>query len=128
MKDDLRDAFRHCYWSALLTMNFGADLARGLTDAHERSTPNTPAREHMDKHNNTVGRLIGEYHQRWYDVGFTFNHNGTADDCYRSALRGELEYLDGPACGGCDPPPPNSFARRRETSERAHRARRAAWA
>ncbi len=55
------DAFRHAYWNALLTREFGEDFAMDFTTAHETQYVDTErfsdAREQsfMDLHNNQVG-------------------------------------------------------------------------
>jgi len=54
------DAFRHCYWNALMVKAVDAKLAKEFTDAHEER-PGQPTREKkMDLHNNAVGREIGK--------------------------------------------------------------------
>lgn len=53
------DAFRHCYWSALLARDIGADNAKSFTDAHEAYGDNPPGEKAMDLHNNGVGISIG---------------------------------------------------------------------
>ncbi|MEM7665672.1 MAG: hypothetical protein AAF250_07415 [Pseudomonadota bacterium] len=53
------DAFRHCYWSALLARDLGADNARSFTTAHENYSGNPPKERAMDLHNNGVGIGIG---------------------------------------------------------------------
>ncbi|MGH8017555.1 MAG: DUF6973 domain-containing protein, partial [Opitutaceae bacterium] len=52
------DAYRHVYWSWLLTRQFGAEFSETVTDAHEiRPTYEvTEASRKMDLHNNAVGR------------------------------------------------------------------------
>lgn len=50
------DAYRHVYWSYHLTQEFGADLAKEITDAHETAPGNTKNERLMDYHNNEVGR------------------------------------------------------------------------
>lgn len=54
------DAFRHAYWNALLTREFGAEFARDFTSAHETGYAPYPSDEEafMDLHNNAVGRDI----------------------------------------------------------------------
>lgn len=54
------DAFRHCYWSALLTRDIGADNARAFTTAHEGFSDNPADEREMDLHNNGVGIQIGQ--------------------------------------------------------------------
>jgi hypothetical protein len=60
--DDHRDAFRHAYWSARLTQEFGFDFAERYTTAHEARPDNPTSREAMDLHNNSVGRSIALSH------------------------------------------------------------------
>jgi hypothetical protein len=58
-----RDAFRHAYWSARLTRDFGPEFAKEYTTAHEGNrdpNPNRVAQEEMDLHNNEVGRGIAQ--------------------------------------------------------------------
>ncbi len=53
-----RDAFRHAYWNALLTKNFGENWTKQFTTAHEGVPGNEADREAMDLYNNEVGRAI----------------------------------------------------------------------
>ena len=57
--NDAGDAFRHVYWSALITFWQGAESAKQWTDAHERSHPNDAGEQVMDLYNNHIGRQIG---------------------------------------------------------------------
>lgn len=50
------DAYKHLYWSYQLTREFGPDLAKEITDAHETIPNNTLNERKMDFHNNEVGR------------------------------------------------------------------------
>lgn len=51
------DAYRHVLWNYLLAKEFGGQLAKEVTDAHERGDlDNTEADHEMDYHNNAVGR------------------------------------------------------------------------
>ncbi len=52
------DAYRHVYWSWMLTRQFGAEFSEAVTDAHEiRPTYEvSEASRRMDLHNNAVGR------------------------------------------------------------------------
>ncbi len=53
------DAFRHCYWSALLARDIGKEATKKFTSAHE-SRPGNPKKEkEMDSYNNDVGIEIG---------------------------------------------------------------------
>jgi hypothetical protein len=56
--NDPGDAFRHAYWNALITREYGEEFASDFTTAHETEASNDfDAREQsfMDLHNNGVG-------------------------------------------------------------------------
>lgn len=57
--NDKSDAFRHCFWSALLARDIGYANALLFTTAHESSPTNDPAAKQMDLFNNGVGLHIG---------------------------------------------------------------------
>lgn len=59
---DRNDAFRHTYWSALLTRRFGPDWAEEFTSAHEGYRSNPGPAEAMDLYNNEMGRTIAMQH------------------------------------------------------------------
>lgn len=59
-EDDSADAFRHCYWSALLVKEIGYTDALILTRAHESDPDNNPDAKAMDLHNNSIGLEIGK--------------------------------------------------------------------
>lgn len=52
------DAYRHVYWSYHLTREFGPELAKEITDAHETAPGNTKNERLMDFHNNEFGRKL----------------------------------------------------------------------
>ena len=56
------DAYRHCYWSARMTLDFGAAHAEGFGDRHEdvSSHAQPPAERNMDLTNNRHGRKAGQ--------------------------------------------------------------------
>lgn len=57
--NDAGDAFRHCFWSAILSRDLGYMHALRYTTAHE-TFPGNPAKEKaMDMHNNAIGLKIG---------------------------------------------------------------------
>lgn len=58
------DAFRHTYWNARLTQQFGPEWTRRFTTAHERVPSADPVAVAMDLHNNELGRRIGVRHPR----------------------------------------------------------------
>ncbi|HEU0043910.1 DUF6973 domain-containing protein [Sphingomonas sp.] len=61
------DAFRHCYWSALLARDIGPDNARSFTTAHEGYSDNPAGERAMDLHNNAQGIAIGSLHPTMTD-------------------------------------------------------------
>ena len=61
--DGIGDAFRHCYWNALMTREQGEALAEKFANEHENFDlgPKDSIRSTiMDLHNNKVGRSIGK--------------------------------------------------------------------
>lgn len=56
------DAFRHAYWNALMTREFGADWTKQYATAHEGLGGNPANREAMDLFNNEVGRSVALAH------------------------------------------------------------------
>jgi hypothetical protein len=75
------DAFRHCYWSGLMTQRFGYGTARGFGDRHE-DEPSQPANEkNMDLHNNEKGR-------QW-----AWASGGLWNRCVSGVNNGELKRL-----------------------------------
>ena len=56
-KDIPEDAYRHVLWSYLLTMEYGPQFAKKITDAHEKGdSTNSEADHKMDYNNNAIGR------------------------------------------------------------------------
>ncbi|GAB2512369.1 DUF6973 domain-containing protein [Lysobacter humi (ex Lee et al. 2017)] len=60
--DGPRDAFRHAYWNALMTQQYGRGWTAAFATAHEARPGNPANREAMDLYNNAVGRSIGAAH------------------------------------------------------------------
>ncbi len=56
--DGHRDAFRHAFWNARMTSEYGVDFAEQFGTAHEAMPGNNADREAMDLYNNEVGRQI----------------------------------------------------------------------
>ena len=54
IEDGRADAFRHAYWNALGTAEFGSVITQIFTDAHELNASGLP--KQMDLHNNKKGR------------------------------------------------------------------------
>jgi hypothetical protein len=52
------DAFRHCYWNALMTRRTSAARAKEFADAHETNPGQPEAEMRMDLNNNEVGRNL----------------------------------------------------------------------
>lgn len=59
LSDGHADAFRHMYWNARMTQEFGADWTNTFASGHEMIGSNPAAREAMDLYNNQLGRAIG---------------------------------------------------------------------
>lgn len=57
-EDGHQDAFRHAYWNARMTSEYGVDFAAAFGTAHEGVAGNPSDREAMDLYNNEVGRKI----------------------------------------------------------------------
>lgn len=116
--DGHNDAFRHAYWNALLTKNFGEDFAAAFASAHE-GVPNNPAdREAMDLYNNEVGRRIAaenpdasdeELAELVYDAvqnGETVVIDANGDLAYSDQVEvGQNGTADDPPAEGDETPP-----------------------
>jgi hypothetical protein len=57
------DAFRHCYWNALMTINIERSWTHSWTKAHEEYPGNPPLEKLMDLRNNLNGQQIGMAYQ-----------------------------------------------------------------
>lgn len=53
------DAFRHTFWNALDSSDFGKTITLLFTSAHEKDSGNHPLETQMDLHNNTQGAQLG---------------------------------------------------------------------
>jgi LysM repeat protein len=58
--DGHNDAFRHAFYSAMLTKEFGVGFSAAFGTAHEGLPGNEADREAMDLYNNELGRKIAE--------------------------------------------------------------------
>jgi hypothetical protein len=83
-RNDDSDAFRHCFWSALLARDLGGFNAKWYTDAHEAIPNNTDIA--MDTHNNGVGIWIGT-HMGWLPD----SDRQLADRCEKALKDGKLK-------------------------------------
>lgn len=60
LNNGIGDAFRHCYWNALMTISVGRDAAKKIADLHEdHNTAGSAAAREMDLKNNEIGREVG---------------------------------------------------------------------
>lgn len=82
--NDSSDAFRHCFWSAMLARDLGYQNALQFTNAHEADPRNPPQEKAMDLHNNSVGLSIGK-------VGG--NNNQLSGSCMAALLNGQLKVI-----------------------------------
>lgn len=57
-EDGHQDAFRHAYWNARMSQEYGNEFAQAFGTAHEGLPGNPSDREAMDLYNNEVGRQI----------------------------------------------------------------------
>jgi RHS repeat-associated protein len=63
--NDSVDAFRHCYWSCIMTLEIGEGNAKDIGDIHEEcaltgSSPQPQSEASMDLHNNGIGRDLAK--------------------------------------------------------------------
>jgi hypothetical protein len=82
--NDSSDAFRHCYWSALMSRDIGPAEAKVFSDLHEASPLNPAADKAMDLHNNAVGMEIGK---------MGGSDMGLADKCHEASRSGRLMFI-----------------------------------
>jgi len=83
-RNDKSDAFRHCFWSAILARDLGYQNALQFTNAHESDPRNPPKEKVMDLHNNSVGLSIGR-------TGG--NNNQLSGRCMSALLTGKLKVI-----------------------------------
>lgn len=82
--NDSSDAFRHCYFSALLTRDLGLSNARFFMDAHELFEGNPEEEFRMDMHNNHIGFRLGI---------FGGDDLTLADRCYAALQQNKLKVI-----------------------------------
>ncbi len=79
--NNMADAFKHCYFAAILSRDLGYYTAIRYLDAHE-NFPGNPAREkRMDDFNNRAGAALGSTQKSDREL---------ADMCYGMAMGGQL--------------------------------------
>jgi hypothetical protein len=54
------DALRHCYWTCIMTKNYGENTAIDYSDYHEFAVPNSCDEAVMDYVNNRIGVKVGK--------------------------------------------------------------------
>lgn len=79
------DAYRHCYWSGLMTRHIGSRNALFVGENHEDFNFSTTQEYEMDSYNNRQGRLAGLRSNRDVDVLYI---------CYQWAKDGALVTID----------------------------------
>jgi hypothetical protein len=85
--NDKSDAFRHCFWSAILSRDIGSWWAKAFTDAHE-TKPGQPAEEkEMDLHNNAVGLELGFYYF------IPDSNDSLSNQCFKALQDGKLKVI-----------------------------------
>lgn len=83
-RNDKSDAFRHCFWSAILARELGYSNALQFTNAHESDPRNPPQEKAMDLHNNSIGLSIGRMRG---------DDNHLANRCMAALLSGQLKFI-----------------------------------
>ncbi|MFV0385642.1 DUF6973 domain-containing protein [Paracoccus sp. (in: a-proteobacteria)] len=86
--DGHNDAFRHAYWNALMTKNFGEEFAAAYGTTHEGIPGNPADSETMDLYNNEVGRRIATENPDASDEEL-------AQLIYEAVENGEMLVIDG---------------------------------
>ncbi len=83
--NDRGDAFRHCYWAALLARDIGYHNAKKFTTAHENYSLNPSKERAMDLYNNNIGLEVGRKKKDISDVILI-------QKCLNSLNLGELKF------------------------------------
>lgn len=108
--NDESDAFRHCFWAAILARDLNYMNAYWFTTAHESDPNNDPTEREMDLHNNGVGLTIGRLFfvplrtinpiagplmdVTEFAIGRLVRSNRTISDrCYSALVDGELRVM-----------------------------------
>jgi hypothetical protein len=85
MHNGKADAFRHCFWNALMVDRIDFEQAEAVATAHEEK-PGQPFEEKlMDLANNHDGRIIGDA---------THSEGEARDRCRQRAMEGTLSTLE----------------------------------
>ncbi len=59
-RNDISDAFRHCFWAAILCRDLGYETAKEFLTAHEERIGNPVAQKAMDLYHNELGLEVGK--------------------------------------------------------------------
>lgn len=88
IEDGKADAFRHAYWNALDTSEFGSGLTKVFTDAHEAFSSGLP--KQMDLYNNLKGREKAEI----MNFDFFTNDSDISSSILIEVYIGHLVYIN----------------------------------
>jgi RHS repeat-associated protein len=88
--DNAADAFRHCYLSGIMTLQWGAETAFGFGCRHEDFPGNPPLVKGMDLWNNYFGRLAGEKFKDWEMAMWHYRRQALQYVCYAGTWNGVL--------------------------------------
>lgn len=83
------DAFRHTYWSALLSYEFGSNFALKITTAHESETEEGIDKQ-MDLHNNMNGTIFFNEWQSKFSSTSIDSKTDIGDFIYHCIANGEI--------------------------------------
>lgn len=93
-RNDRSDAFRHCFWSAILSRDISYMNALAFTTAHESRHDNDPEEKKMDLHNNKVGLKIGKQFYVAPAFGRLFSSdNEISNKCLATLEAGKLKVI-----------------------------------
>jgi hypothetical protein len=84
--DGKADAFRHAFWNALGTAEFGSEVMKLFADAHEWGESGLSVT--MDFYNNHKGRVIGE------NFNFSTNESTISTAVLQAVFNGTLKYIN----------------------------------
>lgn len=85
LEDGKADAFRHAFWNALGTAEFGKDVMKLFADAHEWNKSGLAV--DMDLYNNNIGRNIGS------NYGFSDSDEIIEYSVITALFNGNLKYI-----------------------------------
>jgi hypothetical protein len=90
--DNTADAFRHCYGSGIMALQWGAGAAFGFGYRHEQVPfeEQSYAAQSMDLWNNYCGVLLGEKWKDWGMGMWHYRRDALQYACYAGAWNGTL--------------------------------------